>query len=152
MTGVQTCALPICVHDGLGAQSAIGGGGRYDGLVETLGGPAIGGIGFGLGVDRTCLAVQAEGIDLTQGSHLAAYLIALGDECRPVVMSLATQLRSAGLACDIAFDGRSIKAAMKSADRSGARFAVIIGSDERARGVAMVKDLHAGTQQETALD
>ena len=141
-----------CVHEGLGAQSAIGGGGRYDGLIETLGGPAIGGVGFGLGVDRTCLAVQAEGIDLTSSTRMTAFIVALGEAARPVVSQLAIGLRTAGLAADIAFDGRSVKAAMKAADRSGAHFAVLIGDDELTKGTAVVKDLDTGEQYETALD
>jgi histidyl-tRNA synthetase len=141
-----------CVHDGLGAQSAIGGGGRYDGLIETLGGPAIGGVGFGLGVDRTCLAVQAEGLDLTSSSRMTAFLIALGNEARPLISQLATSLRESGISCDLAFDGRSVKAAMKAADRSGARFAILIGDDEIASGTAVIKDLDTGEQQETAVD
>jgi histidyl-tRNA synthetase len=141
-----------CVHEGLGAQSAIGGGGRYDGLIETLGGPAIGGVGFGLGVDRTCLAVQAEGLDLTSDSRLVAFIVPMGEAARPVASKLVTQLRAAGVSCDLAFDGRSVKAAMKAADRSEARFAVLIGDNELASGKAVVKDLDSGEQRETALD
>jgi histidyl-tRNA synthetase len=141
-----------CQHDGLGAQSAIGGGGRYDGLVATLGGPPLPGIGFGLGVDRTCLAVQAEGRDLTAGQHLAAFVVALTEECRAPALRLLTTLREAGVACDFGYDGRSLKSAMKSADRSGARFALIVGPEELARGRLTVKDLTTGEQQETGLD
>ena len=141
-----------CVHDGLGAQSAIGGGGRYDGLIETLGGPAIGGIGFGLGVDRTCLAVQAEGIDLTGTDPLNVYVIALGEETATPAFALLTKLRSAGVSADYAFDGRSMKAAMKGADRSGAVVAVILGADELAAGKVIVKDLASGEQSESALE
>ena len=140
------------VHDGLGAQSAIGGGGRYDGLIETLGGTPMPGIGFGLGVDRTCLAVAAEDLDLTRNVGRGAYLIALAPECMDAVVSLSTKLRSLNLPVELAFDGRSMKAAMKGADRSGARFAVIIGEDELASGVATVKDLDSGEQNSVALD
>ncbi|MSZ79036.1 MAG: histidine--tRNA ligase, partial [Actinobacteria bacterium] len=107
-----------CVHDGLGAQSAIGGGGRYDGLIETLGGPAIGGVGFGLGVDRTCLAVQAEGIQLFDEAATDVFFVPVGDAAITKVVGLAGLVRAAGINSDIAYDGRSIKAAMKSADRS----------------------------------
>lgn len=141
-----------CVHDGLGAQSAIGGGGRYDGLIETLGGPAIGGIGFGLGVDRTCLAVEAEGIDLSATDPLNVYVIALGDECVTPAFTLLTRLRSNGVSSDFAFDGRSMKAAMKGADRSGAHVALILGADELAAGKIVVKELASGEQSESALD
>lgn len=140
------------VHDGLGAQSAIGGGGRYDGLVETLGGPAIGGMGFGLGVDRTCLAVQAEGLDLRSMMTIDAFVIALGEGTKIPAMKVLTQLRSAGMSADFAFDDRSIKAAMKSADRSSAKVALILGQDELAAGSIVVKDLATGEQSTTALD
>ena len=141
-----------CVHDGLGAQSAIGGGGRYDGLVETLGGPAIGGMGFGLGVDRTCLAVQAEGLDVTSGDTLCAFVIPIDLVANTAAFTLATNLRAAGLGADIAVDGRSLKAAMKSADRSGARVAILVGGEELQRGLVVVKDLQSGSQSEVTLD
>jgi len=141
-----------CVHDGLGAQSAIGGGGRYDGLIETLGGPPMAGVGFGLGVDRTCLAVQAEGIELSDDSQIDAFLIPIGEASQLSVIALAGELRGSGIVSDIAFDGRSIKAAMKSADRSGARYAVLIGDEELANATAIVKDLVIGTQETVAVD
>ncbi|MEI7442403.1 MAG: histidine--tRNA ligase [Actinomycetes bacterium] len=140
------------VHDGLGAQSAIGGGGRYDGLIETLGGTAMPGIGFGLGVDRTCLAVEAEKIDLARNLTRGAYLIALAPNCMDAILVLAARIRQADLTAEVAFDGRSMKAAMKGADRSGARFAIIIGEDELAADSATVKDLDSGQQDSVALD
>jgi len=141
-----------CVHDGLGAQSAIGGGGRYDGLIETLGGPAIGGVGFGLGVDRTCLAVQAEGISLVSDAAAQVFLIPVDQTAIRAVISLAATLRAAEIKTDIAYDGRSMKAAMKSADRSGAKFAVIMGEDELAAGTVVIKDLVAGSQESVPVD
>jgi histidyl-tRNA synthetase len=141
-----------CVHDGLGAQSAIGGGGRYDGLIETLGGPAIGGVGFGLGVDRTCLAVQAEGLQLVEEASAEVFLIPVGQEAITRVVELAGAIRSAGINADIAYDGRSIKAAMKSADRSGAKFAVIIGEDEMANSTAVIKNLVDGSQESLPIE
>jgi len=141
-----------CVHDGLGAQSAIGGGGRYDGLIETLGGPAIGGVGFGLGVDRTCLAVQAEGLNLINESSADVFLIPVGQEAITKVVGLAGEIRTSGIRADIAYDGRSIKAAMKSADRSGAKFAVIIGEDEIANSSAVIKNLVDGSQEHLPIE
>jgi histidyl-tRNA synthetase len=141
-----------CVHDGLGAQSAIGGGGRYDGLIETLGGPAIGGVGFGLGVDRTCLAVQAEGLKLVDESSAEVFLIPVGQEAVTKVVGLAGLIRSSGINADIAYDGRSIKAAMKSADRSGAKFAVIVGDDEIESSTVVVKNLADGSQENLPVD
>ena len=141
-----------CVHDGLGAQSAIGGGGRYDGLIETLGGPAIGGVGFGLGVDRTCLAVQAEGLMLVSEAIAQVFIVPVDQESIRAVVALASTLRAAEINTDIAYDGRSMKAAMKSADRSGAKFAIILGEDELAAGTVVVKDLVAGTQESVPVD
>ena len=141
-----------CVHEGLGAQSAIGGGGRYDGLIETLGGPAIGGVGFGLGVDRTCLAVQAEGLALVDESATDVFIIPVGSDAVTSVVALAGAIRSANINADIAYDGRSIKAAMKSADRSGAKFAVIIGDDELATSTAVLKNLVDGSQESLTVE
>jgi len=140
------------VHDGLGAQSAIGGGGRYDGLIETLGGPAIGGIGFGLGVDRTCLAVQAENITLPPLSKVQVFFIPIGFPASTLAMKLASQIRANGLAAEVAFDNRSVKAAMKNADRSKAKFAVLIGDDELANNSVILKNLVNGEQVSVALD
>jgi len=140
------------VHDGLGAQSAIGGGGRYDGLIETLGGAALPGVGFGLGVDRTCLAVQAEGIELTNTTATQAFVIALGDDASLIAVRLVGDLRIHDISTDMAFDSRSIKAAMKGADRCGARFALIIGEDEVSAGTVVIKDLESGEQQSVPLD
>ena len=141
-----------CVHDGLGAQSAIGGGGRYDGLIETLGGPAIGGVGFGLGVDRTCLAVQAEGINLVDEAATDVFFIPVGDAAVMKIVGLTGLVRAAGINSDIAYDGRSIKAAMKSADRSGAKFAVILGEDELSNSTVVLKNLLTGTQENLPVD
>ena len=141
-----------CVHDGLGAQSAIGGGGRYDGLIETLGGSPMPGVGFGLGVDRTCLAVQAEELNLTEESNTQVYLIPLGQNAHLTVMRLTIQLRKSGIGAELAFDERSLKAAMKGADRSGAKFAVLIGEDELANSVTVVKNLETGEQDTVALE
>lgn len=136
----------------MGAQSAIGGGGRYDGLIETLGGPAIGGVGFGLGVDRTCLAVQAEGLKLVDEASAEVFLIPVSQAAITKVVGLAGEIRAAGINADITYDGRSIKAAMKSADRSGAKFAVIIGEDEMASSTAVVKNLVDGSQESLAVE
>jgi histidyl-tRNA synthetase len=141
-----------CVHDGLGAQSAIGGGGRYDGLIETLGGPAIGGVGFGLGVDRTCLAVQAEGLTLVDESSADVFLIPVGQDALTKVVELAGAIRSANINTDLAYDGRSIKAAMKSADRTGAKFAVIIGDDEISSSTVVLKNLVDGSQESLTVE
>ena len=133
------------------AQNAVGGGGRYDGLVEDLGGPATPGIGFALGVDRILLACDAEGVfpapppavrvfvvDVTGGGH---------------ALDVCERLRAAGIGADRAYGGRSMKAQMKVADRSGAPLAAIIGEDEVAAGEVTLRDLRGDTgQRRVALD
>lgn len=137
------------VHDGLGAQSGIGGGGRYDGLMRQLGGQDVSGIGFGLGVDRTVLALQAEGKTVGAASSCDVYCIPADPEAKVTAAVLAAQLRAAGVRTDVAYGDRSLKAALRGADRTGARFAVIV---ELGGGAVKVKDLSDGAQTEVALD
>lgn len=141
-----------CVHDGLGAQSAIGGGGRYDGLIETLGGSPMGGIGFGLGVDRTCLAIQSEGLPFGLSLPVQVFVIPLGDEAQVPAVKVVGQLRASNISTDLSFDQRSIKAAMKQADRSQAQFAVIIGDEELRTGQVVLKNLSDGSQLDVPLE
>ena len=139
------------VHDGLGAQSGIGGGGRYDGLSETLGGPALPGIGFGLGVDRTLLAMQAEEITPHMPGGVQVFAVPVGDAARRELVKLVARLRRGGVAADMAYGERGLKGAMKAADRSGAQIAVVVGDRDLADGVAQLKDLATGDQQAVAL-
>ncbi|WP_436756574.1 histidine--tRNA ligase [Streptosporangium sp. V21-05] len=136
------------VHDGLGSQSAVGGGGRYDGLSEMLGGPPLPSVGWALGVDRTVLAMEAEGLfgDESAEARVRVYGVPLGEEARRRMFLLVTELRRAGLAADMSFGGKGVKGAMKGADRSGAGYAVILGERDIAEGVAQVKDLASGDQ------
>jgi histidyl-tRNA synthetase len=127
------------------AQSTIIGGGRYDGLVEQLGGPSTPGIGFGSGVERMLLACDAEGVFGPPASALDVFVVDATDGS--VARDLAHELRLAGLRTDRAFDGRSMKSQMKAAGRSGARVAVIVGSQEVADGTATVRDLGRGEQE-----
>ncbi|AWL37368.1 MULTISPECIES: histidine--tRNA ligase [Streptomyces] len=135
------------VHDGLGSQSAVGGGGRYDGLSEMIGGPALPSVGWALGVDRTVLALEAEGIALDIPATTSVYAVPLGEEARRVLFGLVTELRKAGVATDFAFGGRGLKGAMKSANRSGARYTVVAGERDLAEGDVQVKDMESGEQQ-----
>ncbi|MET9067600.1 histidine--tRNA ligase [Streptosporangium sandarakinum] len=136
------------VHGGLGSQSAVGGGGRYDGLSEMLGGPVLPGVGWALGVDRTVLAMEAEGLlDREEAaSRVQVYGVPLGEEARRRMFLLITELRRAGLAADMSFGGKGLKGAMKGADRSGAGYAVILGERDLAAESAQVKDLASGDQ------
>ncbi|HSV64974.1 MAG TPA: histidine--tRNA ligase [Mycobacteriales bacterium] len=139
------------VHNRLGAQASIGGGGRYDGLSAQLGGPDTSGIGWAIGVDRTLLALAAEGLAPKQPPRVAAFVVPLGDAARRRALPLATELRQAGVATDLAFGGKGLKGAMRSADRSGARYAVILGERDIADGVAQLKDLGSGAQHAVPL-
>ncbi len=134
------------VHHGLGAQSGIGGGGRYDGLMSELGGQELSGIGFGLGVDRAVLACRAEGLTVGLQTRVDSYLVPLGEAARARCVTLAGELRRSGVRVDFAYGGKGLKGAMKGADRSGARFAVVLGDRDIEAGVAQVKDLSNGEQ------
>jgi histidyl-tRNA synthetase len=129
------------------AQNGIGGGGRYDGLVEMLGGPPTPGIGFGIGVERLLLACDAEGVFAVAPGRLDAFVVDVtgGEAARDITASL----RRAGLRADRAFDGRSMKSQLKSADRSGATVAVIVGPDELAAGTVSLRPLRGEGGQET---
>lgn len=140
------------VHPGLGSQSGMGGGGRYDGLMAQLGGQPLTGIGFGLGVDRTVLAARAEGISLVDEHRVDVYLVPLGDDARRHCVVLARELRAGGVRVDVAYGRRGLKGAMKGADRSGARYAVVLGERDIEAGQAQVKNLASADQSPVALD
>jgi histidyl-tRNA synthetase len=140
------------VHDGLGAQSGIGGGGRYDGLMETLGGQALSGVGFGLGVDRTLLACRAEGIAPWSEARCAVFGVPLGDAAKRRLVVLAGELRRAGVAVDLSYGGRGLKGAMKAADRSGARYTLVLGERDLEAGTVGVKAMGTGEQRAVPLD
>jgi len=127
------------------AQNGIGGGGRYDGLAEAMGGPSTPGVGFGIGIERVLLACDAEGCFAAEPPPLDAYVIDLGDGT--VARDLSVALRDAGLRVDRGFEQRSLKAQLKVADRSGARVALIIGPEEAAAGTVSVRPLRGRGNQ-----
>ena len=135
------------------AQNALGGGGRYDGLVQDLGGPPTPGVGFALGIDRTLLACDDEGVFPPPTTELDAFVVDTtgGEEA----LAITTELRAHGLTADRAYEGRSMKSQMKAADRSGAALAVIVGSDELAAGTVVLRPLRghgdAGAPREQAV-
>lgn len=139
-------------HALLGAQSGIGGGGRYDGLMESVGGDSLSGIGFGLGTDRTLLACEAEGIEVGAGPRVDVFVVPIGDQARHVAVRLLTVMRDAGVRCDMAYGSRGLKGSMKAADKSGAPVVLIIGEDEVGAGSVQVKDMQQGTQQTVSQD
>jgi histidyl-tRNA synthetase len=129
------------------AQNALGGGGRYNGLVEMLGGPPTPGIGFGLGVERLLIACDAEGVFPTEPPPLHAYVIDVtGGE---TAVLLTAELRQAGLRVDRGFDARSMKSQMKTADRSGALVALVVGPRELAEGTVTLRELRNEEEQRT---
>jgi histidyl-tRNA synthetase len=136
----------VVAEQGLGSQNALCGGGRYDGLVEALGGSPTPALGVGIGVERTLLVLQALSVPLPEPPRLNAFVVAFGDSARPVALQLAQQLRVAGVACDLDLEGRSPKAQMRLANRSGARYAILLGESELAAGTATVKDLASHEQ------
>jgi len=138
------------VHDGLGAQSGIGGGGRYDGLMHRLGGQDLSGIGFGLGVDRTLLALRAEGKSAGEAARCDVFGVPLSEPAKLELAVLASQLRASGVRVDMAYGGRGLKGAMRAADRSGARLALVVGERDLEAGTVGVKNLATGEQVSVA--
>ncbi len=129
------------------AQNALGGGGRYDGLVEALGGPATAGVGFAIGLDRTLLACDDEGVFPPVPDDVSVFVVDITGGRQ--AMLITHELRSAGISADRAYQGRSIKSQMKSADRSGAVLAIIIGSDEVNLDTAIIRPLRSDQEQYT---
>jgi histidyl-tRNA synthetase len=140
------------VHDGLGAQSGIGGGGRYDGLMRRLGGQDLSGIGFGLGVDRTLLALRAEGKSVGETTRCDVFGVPLSEPAKLKLAVLAGQLRGCGVRVDLAYGDRGLKGAMRAADRSGARLALVAGDRDIEAGTVGVKDLATGEQVSVPMD
>ena len=131
---------------------ALGGGGRYNGLIEAVGGPSTPGIGFGLGLERVLLALEETGATLPSPAGLDAFLCPLGEAARAACVPLLATLRRSQIACDMDYTGRRMKVMLEQADQCGARFAVILGDDELAQGVATVRDMATKTQQSVALE
>ena len=140
------------VHELLGAQSGIGGGGRYDGLMQELGGQELSGIGFGLGVDRALLAAEAEGVISVDGFVSDLFIIPLGDSAMVEALKIAIKLRSSGKVVEIAFGERALKGAMKAADKSGARYVVVLGDNEIATKSVELKNMNSGVSTSVTID
>lgn len=129
----------------LGAQDALGGGGRYDGLVETLGGQPTPAVGFAAGMERILLATEANAV--ATGPQLDAYVATLGDEGRRAGIALAERLRAAGLRVELDYVDRSLKAQMRQANRHGAHVVLIVGDDEAKAGTVQVRDMRTGDER-----
>ncbi|MEY3217580.1 MAG: hypothetical protein RLY96_43, partial [Actinomycetota bacterium] len=140
------------VHELLGAQSGIGGGGRYDGLMEQLGGQSLSGIGFGLGVDRALLAAEAEGVIGSDAFVSDLFVIPLGEVAKVQALVIASHLRLNGKRVEIAFGDRALKGAMKGADKSGSTYVIVLGESEISSGTVELKDMKSGLSTSVKID
>lgn len=132
------------VHPMLGAQSGIGGGGRYDGLMNQLGGQDLSGIGFGIGIDRVLLACEAEDSLKNLLPKLDLFIVPIGEAAKDYAVKLLSELRNTGLRADLAYGDRGLKGGMKAADKSDAKFALVIGEDEIKSGAGQIKLMSSG--------
>jgi histidyl-tRNA synthetase len=140
------------VHELLGAQSGIGGGGRYDGLMEQLGGQSLSGIGFGLGIDRALLAAEAEGVIGEDAFVSDLFIIPLGEGAKLQALTIAQELRNRGKRVEIAFGDRALKGAMKGADKSGATYVIVLGDSEISSGTVELKAMKTGISSSVKID
>ena len=131
-------------HALLGAQSGIGGGGRYDGLMNSLGGSDVSGIGFGLGVDRILMAALAENSLPAELNQIKLFIVPITEQGKNEGFKLLSQLRAAGITCDMAYGDRGLKGGMKAADKSGALYSLVIGDDEISNGKCDLKLMSSG--------
>lgn len=138
--------------EGFGAITTLAGGGRYNGLVEQLGGPDTPGIGFGMGMERLLLALEAENIQIPIEDTLDCYLVSMGDEAKKQATRIAHELRLNGIQVDQDYLGRKVKAQFKAADRYHTKFVLVLGEDELERNVILVKDMSTGEQSEVPLE
>ena len=132
----------------LGAQSAVCGGGRYDGLVEEIGGPSTPGIGFAIGLERLLLALKMQHLIPEPKTKKHVYIAALGEEAVAEGFKIQEELRSLGVLADMDLQGRSLKGQMKQSGKMGSQFTVIIGSNELEKGAAAVKNMADGSQKD----
>lgn len=138
--------------EGFGAITTLAGGGRYDGLVEGIGGPESPGIGFAMSIERFLSAIDAEGIDLPLQDGIDLYIAALGDDAKDYAVSLLNRLRKEGISSEMDYTGKKLKGQFKAADRLKAKFIAVLGEDELAQDIVNVKDTTTGEQIEVKLD
>jgi len=137
---------------GIGAQSAICGGGRYDGLIEEIGGEPTPGVGYALGMERVFNALAAQGIELPVDNAKEVYIAPLGEAAQIPAFTLLSELRKNGIKAEMDLMGRSLKAQMKAADRFSVKYTVILGEDEIAKNIACIRKMDDSSQEEIALD
>lgn len=138
-------------HSGLGAQDALGAGGRYDNLIQELGGPNLGAVGFALGVERLLLVARAPEPQ-SASQKIKVFVVILGEEAGKKGFELLDKLRRSGVSCDMDYENKSLKGQMRRANDLGAGWAAIIGDDEIKKGIVALKDMRSGSQAEIGLD
>ena len=140
------------ISDALGAQSTVCGGGRYDGLIEELGGAHVPSLGFGMGLERLLMVMEAKGVSFPETPVCEVYFASMGEAAARRCFTLTTKLRQGGVAAECDTVGRSLKAQMKYADKIGARYTLAVGDDELASGTARLKDMATGETEDVTLD
>ena len=140
------------IAEGIGAQSTVCGGGRYDGLVSSLGGPELPGIGFGMGITRLILAMREAGLDNIEAAKPKLYIAAMGEAAMLRALAIVERLRSEGVYAECDVVSRSLKAQMKYANKISAEYTLIIGDSEIESGKAQLRNMQSGEQTEVALD
>lgn len=140
------------ISNQIGAQGTVCGGGRYDGLVEELGGPHVPSLGFGMGTGRLFMLLEAQGIELPAPCACELYIAPMGEAATVKAMSLVSDLRAGGISAQTDIVGRSLKAQMKFADKLGAKYTMVLGEDEIAKGEATIKDMSGGESEVLPLD
>ena len=140
------------VTDSLGAQAAVCAGGRYDGLIEEIGGGHVPALGFGMGIERLLLLLEAQGIELPEAKKCDIYIANIGKAASFKAAALATELRQSGMSAQFDVVGRSLKAQMKFADKISARYTAVIGDDDIAAGKVKVKNMESGETTEISFD
>ncbi|MFJ8237327.1 histidine--tRNA ligase [Ureibacillus sp. NPDC094379] len=135
---------------GFGAITTLCGGGRYNGLVEDIGGPDVPGIGFAMSIERLLLALEAEGVELDVEDGLDVYVIAMGEAAKQKAVELLSSFRTKGISADMDYIDRKMKAQMKSADRLGAKYVIVIGDTELEESAVNVKEMESGNQEKVA--
>ena len=140
------------VSENIGSQSTVCGGGRYDGLVEEVGGPKIPGVGFGLGIERLILTLEAEGAFFPEPDHFDAFLIMLGEKAKYSGLGIVNELRKEGIAVDFDHVERSLKAQFRYADKVNASYTIILGEDELEKNSVNLKNMKTGEQTAVEID
>ena len=140
------------VSDSLGAQAVVCGGGRYDGLVEELGGPYLPSLGFAMGIERLLMVMEAKGCRFPSSPACEVYFASVGEEAPRRCFAMVSRLRAGGVAAEMDTAGRSLKAQMKHADKLGARYVIVVGEEELRTGDASLKDMETGDTSPVKLD